>query len=48
MSYLINDDWELLVQHTQQTLSTEGGQDYDIMDWAERACNRYCVTASFK
>ena len=27
--YLINDDWDLLVQHAQQTLLTEGVFDYD-------------------
>lgn len=27
--YLINDDWSLLVQHTAQSLSTEGVFDYD-------------------
>lgn len=27
--YLINEDWELLVQHTRQTLRTEGVFDYD-------------------
>lgn len=29
VSYLINDDWEALVQHTTQTLETEGVFDYD-------------------
>jgi iron complex outermembrane recepter protein len=27
--YLLNDDWDLLVQHAQQTLKTEGVFDYD-------------------
>jgi outer membrane receptor protein involved in Fe transport len=27
--YLFNDEWELLVQHTRQTLQTEGVFDYD-------------------
>ncbi|MGI9236285.1 MAG: TonB-dependent receptor [Woeseiaceae bacterium] len=27
--YLINDEWELLVQHTRQTLRSEGVFDYD-------------------
>jgi len=27
--YLINEEWELLVQHTRQTLQTEGVFDYD-------------------
>ncbi|APE06135.1 TonB-dependent receptor [Alteromonas sp. RW2A1] len=29
LSYHINDDWDLLVQHTQQTLDTEGVFAYD-------------------
>ncbi|MFB0979284.1 MAG: TonB-dependent receptor [Alteromonadaceae bacterium] len=29
LSYLINDEWELLVQHTQQSLDTEGVFAYD-------------------
>ena len=29
LSYHINDDWDLLVQHTQQTLDTEGVFSYD-------------------
>ena len=29
LSYLINDDWDLLIQHTQQTLDTEGVFSYD-------------------
>ena len=29
VKYLINDDWSLLVQHTAQSLSTEGVFDYD-------------------
>ena len=29
LSYLINDDWEALIQHTTQTLETEGVFDYD-------------------
>ncbi|MBU2977078.1 TonB-dependent receptor [Alteromonas sp. C1M14] len=29
LSYHINDDWDLLVQHTQQTLETEGVFAYD-------------------
>ena len=28
-SYYINEDWELLVQHTQQTINAEGVFDYD-------------------
>tara|TARA_B110000116_G_scaffold258083_1_gene258867 strand:+ start:911 stop:3583 length:2673 start_codon:yes stop_codon:yes gene_type:complete len=27
--YIFNDEWDLLVQHTQQTLKTEGVFDYD-------------------
>ena len=29
LKYLINDDWDVLVQHTTQTLETEGVFDYD-------------------
>ena len=29
IKYLINDDWSLMVQHTAQSLSTEGVFDYD-------------------
>ena len=29
LKYLINDDWNLLVQHAQQSLETEGVFDYD-------------------
>ena len=29
VSYIINDDWEALIQHTSQTLETEGVFDYD-------------------
>lgn len=29
LSYIINEDWDLLVQHTQQTLDTEGVFAYD-------------------
>ncbi len=31
IKYLINDDWSLLLQHTAQSLSTEGVFDYDPM-----------------
>jgi iron complex outermembrane receptor protein len=39
-SYLINDNWQLLVQHTQQTLSSDGVFEYDpILD--EESVNRF-------
>ncbi|MGI9271967.1 MAG: TonB-dependent receptor [Woeseiaceae bacterium] len=29
LNYMINDEWDLLIQHTTQTLKTEGVFDYD-------------------
>ncbi|MBT0586906.1 TonB-dependent receptor [Alteromonas oceanisediminis] len=41
LSYLFNDDWSLLVQHTQQTLETEGVFSYDPNLAGESSTNRF-------
>lgn len=41
LSYLINDDWKLLVQHTQQTLETEGVFAYDPNLEGQSSANRF-------
>jgi len=41
LSYLFNDDWELLVQHTQQSLDTEGVFAYDPNLEGESSTNRF-------
>ena len=41
MSYLINDDWSLLVQHTAQSLETEGVFAYDPNLDGESSVNRF-------
>ncbi|MGB0937520.1 MAG: TonB-dependent receptor [Colwellia sp.] len=41
LSYLINDEWELLVQHTQQSLDTEGVFAYDPNLEGEESTNRF-------
>ncbi len=41
LSYLINDEWELLVQHTQQSLDTEGVFSYDPNLDGETSTNRF-------
>jgi outer membrane receptor protein involved in Fe transport len=41
LSYLINDDWEVLLQHTNQTLKTEGVFEYDPVLDDESAVNRF-------
>jgi outer membrane receptor protein involved in Fe transport len=41
LSYIINEDWDLLVQHTQQTLSTEGVFAYDPTLEGETSTNRF-------
>ena len=41
LSYLVNDDWELLVQHTQQSLDTEGVFAYDPNLEGETSTNRF-------
>ena len=41
MSYLINNDWSLLVQHTAQSLETEGVFAYDPNLEGESSVNRF-------
>jgi outer membrane receptor protein involved in Fe transport len=41
LSYLINDEWDLLVQHTQQSLDTEGVFAYDPNLEGESSANRF-------
>lgn len=41
LSYLINDDWSLLLQHTEQTLETEGVFAYDPNLEGESSTNRF-------
>ncbi len=41
LSYLINNEWELLVQHTQQSLDTEGVFSYDPNLEGESSTNRF-------
>ena len=41
LSYIFNDDWDLLVQHTQQTLETEGVFAYDPNLEGESSTNRF-------
>lgn len=41
LSYLFSDDWELLVQHTQQSLDTEGVFAYDPNLEGETSTNRF-------
>lgn len=41
VSYLINDDWKLLVQHTEQSLDTEGVFAYDPNLEGESSTNRF-------
>lgn len=41
MSYIFDDDWKLLVQHTQQTLETEGVFAYDPNLEGESSTNRF-------
>jgi outer membrane receptor protein involved in Fe transport len=41
LSYLINDEWDLLVQHTQQSLDTEGVFAYDPNLDGESSTNRF-------
>jgi len=41
LSYLVNDEWELLVQHTQQSLDTEGVFAYDPNLEGESSVNRF-------
>ncbi|WP_334048053.1 TonB-dependent receptor [Alteromonas gracilis] len=41
LSYIINDDWDALIQHTQQTLNTEGVFAYDPNLDGESSTNRF-------
>ena len=41
LSYIINNEWELLVQHTQQSLDTEGVFAYDPNLKGESSTNRF-------
>lgn len=41
LAYLINDEWDLLVQHTQQSLDTEGVFSYDPNLEGETSTNRF-------
>lgn len=41
VSYLINPDWDLLVQHTQQTLDTDGVFSYDPNLDGKSSTNRF-------
>lgn len=41
LSYIINDEWDLLVQHTQQALDTEGVFAYDPNLEGESSVNRF-------
>ena len=40
-AYLINDNWDVLVQHTNQRLKTEGVFEYDPVLGGEDAVNRF-------
>lgn len=40
-SWIVNDDWDLLVQHTQQSLDTEGVWAYDPNLGGESSVNRF-------
>ena len=41
LSYIINEDWDVLVQHTQQTLDTEGVFAYDPTVEGESSAIRF-------
>ncbi|MGB2741532.1 MAG: TonB-dependent receptor [Cognaticolwellia sp.] len=41
LAYIINDDWDLLVQHTQQSLDTEGVFSYDPNLEGETSTSRF-------
>lgn len=41
LSYIINNEWDLLVQHTQQSLDTEGVFAYDPNLEGETSTNRF-------
>lgn len=41
LSYILNEDWDLLIQHTQQTLDTEGVFAYDPNLAGDSSVNRF-------
>ena len=41
LAYLINEDWDVLLQHTNQRLKTEGVFEYDPVLGSEDAVNRF-------
>jgi iron complex outermembrane receptor protein len=41
LAYIINNEWDLLVQHTQQSLDTEGVFSYDPNLGGESSTNRF-------
>jgi len=41
VSYLVNEDWDILVQHTRQSLDTEGVWAYDPNLEGESSVNRF-------
>ncbi|MFQ6004811.1 MAG: TonB-dependent receptor [Woeseia sp.] len=45
-SYLFNDNWDLLVQHTNQSLATEGVFEYDPNLSGEESVNRFRLTTN--
>ncbi len=46
ISYLINDNWDLLVQHTSQKLDTEGVFEYDPNIEGTKSVNRFRPTTN--
>ncbi len=44
MSWLINDDWDFLLQHTSQRLETDGVFEYDPYLDGEESVNRFAPT----
>ena len=46
-SYLINDSWDLLIQHTEQSLEAEGVFEYDpVLGDTKSAVNRFASSRS--
>ncbi len=45
-SYLFNDNWDLLIQHTEQSLATEGVFEYDPNISGEESVNRFRPTTN--
>jgi len=46
LSYLFNDSWDIVVQHTSQTLETEGVFEYDPNLSGEESVNRFRPTTN--